>query len=103
MNMNIPSFPEPQDSKEMWRRMLQENRRLALANIKQGTWFTKPYWDSNRDVLKAQGITWQDLMEAYKLSQYKVIEWIEGKESWENVISFFKDQLNTIARIKRKV
>lgn len=102
MKIKLPRPPEPQSLKETWRTELRYNRKLALANIKQGTWFTKPYWDNYKEMLKAQGITWQNLMEAYGLCQYKFIEWVEGKESWDNVISFLEEQLNAILRVKRK-
>ncbi len=103
MNIKLPRPPEPQDLKEEWKKMLRDDPQLALASIKQGTWFTKPYWDSYKVVLKAQGVTWQNHMEAYGLSQYKFIEWIEGRESWDNVISFLEEQLRAIIRAKRKI
>ena len=89
--------------KERWKDELQRNCKISIAFIKQGTWFTKPYWDSYKDVLKAQGVTWQNLMKAYGLCQYKFIEWIEDKESWDNVISCLEEQLNAIMRAKEKV
>jgi len=102
MMVKIPRPEEPIHLKECWKDELQRNRKIAIASIKQGTWFTKPYWDSYKDVLKAQGVTWQDLMEAYGLCQYKFIEWIEGKISWEKVISDLEEQLNAIIRIKKE-
>ena len=102
MKIKLPRPPEPQIWREKWKKELQNNHKLALAHIKQGNWFTKPYWDTYKEVLKAQGITWQNLMEAYGLCQYKFIEWIEGKESWNNVISSLEEQLNAIVRLKKK-
>ena len=98
--VKIPRPEEPIHLKERWKEELQRNRKIAIASIKQGTWFTKSYWDSYKDVLKAQGVTWQDPMEAYGLCQYKFIKWIKGKISWEKVISALEEQLNII-RIKR--
>lgn len=102
MKIKLPRPPEPQSLREEWKKKLQNDRKLTLASIKQGTWFTKPYWDTYKEVLKAQGIAWQNLMEAYGLCQYKFIEWVEGKESWNNVISFLEEQLNAIVRVKKK-
>ena len=99
--IKIPRPEEPTHQKERWKIELQRDRKIAIAAIKQGTWFTKPYWDSYKDVLKAQGVSWQDLMEAYGLCQYKFLEWIEGRESWDKVISYLEEQLNAIIRIKR--
>ena len=61
MMVKIPRPEEPIHLKERWKEGLQRNRKIAIASIKQGTWFTKLYWDSYKDVLKAQGVTWQDL------------------------------------------
>jgi len=69
MMVKIPRPEEPIHLKERWKEGLQRNRKIATASI-QGTWFTKPYWNSYKDVLKAQGVTWQDLMEAYGLCPY---------------------------------
>ena len=69
MKIKIPRPPEPKNLKKEWKRRLQSDREVTLASIKQGTWFTKPYWDSFKDVLKAQGVTWQYLMEAFGLCQ----------------------------------
>jgi len=100
MEVKLPRIPEPKDLKEQWKRELRNNNKLAIASIKQGTWFTKPYWDQFKDILKAQGVTWQNLMEAYGLSQYKFIEWIKDEEVWDNVLSFLEEQLNSIIKLK---
>jgi len=102
MGVKIPQPEEPTHLRKRWKEELQRNRKIALASIKQGTWFTKPYWDTYKDVLKAQGVTWQDLMEAFGLCQYKFIEWIEGRESWDKVISYLEEQLNAVIRYKTR-
>ena len=102
MKVKIPRPPEPKDLKKEWKKRFQNDRKVTLASIKQGTWFTKPYWDSFKDILKSQGVTWQDLMEAFGLCQYKFIEWIEGKESWDKVLSYLEEQLNAVMRYKTR-
>lgn len=100
--VKIPRSEEPVHLKEYWKVELQRDRKIAIVSIKQGTWFTKLYWDNYKDMLKAQGITWQDLMEAFGLCQYKFIRWIEDKESWDNVITSLEEALNDVVRYKRR-
>jgi len=103
MKIKIPRVEEPTQAKKQWEKELKINFELALAAIKQGTWFTKPYWNSYKNELKAQGVTWQDLMKAYRLTQHKFLAWIMGKEEWENVINHLEEQLNAILDIKKKL
>jgi len=102
MWIRIPRVAEFKELKEMWKKELQKNYRLAVAAIKQGTWFCKPYWNLCKDNLKAQGVRWQDLMEAYGMCQYKFLDWIQDRESWDNVLSALEEALNTVVKIKRK-
>lgn len=82
--------------------MLKENPNLAVAAIKQGTWFTKPYWDSFRGELKKKGVSWQILMKAFSICRYNFLRWIEGDESWDNVLNALEGCITEMVELKSK-
>jgi hypothetical protein len=100
--VKLPISEEPKEWKEYWKKELKEKPKIAKVSIKQGTWFTKWYWDKYKGELKSQGISWQNLMEAYGLSQYVFLKWIDDKESWENVINYLEERLNEILKYKNQ-
>lgn len=94
--VKIPRPSEPVHLKELWRSELEKNRAAAIASIKFGTWFTKPYWNNYKDLLERRGISLQDLIQAYQMCYQRFVDWVEDKEEWDNAILGLEEQLNAL-------
>ena len=102
LNMGLPKIPEPKDAKARFKREFRENPRLADAAIRQGTWFTKPYWDTYKNLLKDMGISWQVLMEAWGRVSYEFVRWVRDEETWENALKKLEESVDYLLKIRRK-
>ena len=96
VKVKLPRVGEPLYMKKRYQSCSLEEKKILRIVIKQGTWFTKPYWDAFKDYLKKQGVSWQLLMEAWGWTNYYFIEWAEGSISWEEAFSEFERALNNI-------
>lgn len=100
--MELPRVPEPKNVKARFRREFMENPRIADATIRQGTWFTKPYWDTYKNLLKDRGISWQILMEAWGRVSYEFVRWVRDEETWENAFKKLEESISYILNIRKK-
>jgi len=95
--VRLPRVGEPVEAKRhFYEGIVLRRDRATEAALKQGTWFTKPYWDSFKHFLKAQGVTWQILMEAWGMSSRYFLRWVEGSLSWEEALDEFEEAVNTV-------
>ncbi len=96
MAIRLPRVREPK-----WYKVAYGKERftnLAKADVKQGTWFLKPYWDVYKQFFKSNGISWQMLMEAWGLSNVYFVLWLEDKLPWEEAFNKFEEALNRILK-----
>ena len=98
----IPRIPEPEIERKMLRELLEDNPLQGDYTIRQATWFTTPYYKIFKKELSSKGISWQLLMEATRLVQYHLIQWVLGKEKWENVMTCLEEAINYLKKIKGK-
>ena len=64
----LDGIEEPKDLKEHFRKLLEEDKEIAEATIKQSVWLAKHIWDRKKDILKKNGVTWQMLVSATRNS-----------------------------------
>jgi len=100
--VGIPRVPEPRNIKRYFQSRLATDYEVTVATIKQGTWFTKEYYNSFKKELNQQGVKWQDLMEAYGAASYAFIEWVKGKRSWNEALNVLERKLNEVLQRKKK-
>jgi len=96
----IMRIGEPVGLKNHFRRMLEEEEKIAVATIKQGWWLAKIIYDGAKEKLKSMGIKWTDLVKAAASIYIHSIAWIQDKISWQELIDKLIDTALTIKKIR---
>ena len=99
----LNGIEEPKDLRKYFKKLLDEDKEIAEAAIKQSFWLAKYIWDKKKDILKKNGITWQMLMSAARDSFPLALAWIIDKLSWRELISYIDRQLENMAAISSAI
>ena len=92
----MPRICEPKQYKKDYKRLKARSPKLALADLKQGTWLIKPYWDAFKYFFKHKRISWQMLMKAWGYANVYFLKWAEDELTWEEAFNKFEEALNKI-------
>ena len=99
----LPRVREPVETKRhFYEGIVLRRDRATEAALKQGTWFTKPYWDSFKPLLRAQGVTWQILMEVWGMASRYFLRWARGEMSWEEALDELEKAVNEVLARERR-
>lgn len=62
----------------------QDAQNYSEAAIKQGTWLTTSLWNEHgwKEQIEQHGGNWQDLMRAFRWSQYDFVKWQKDRKQW---------------------
>jgi len=96
----LGNVEEPRSLKDYFKRMLNENEKIAIATIRQGWWLAKIIYDNNKDTWKKLGVRWPDLVKAAASIYVYSIAWIQDKITWQELIDRLIDAALTIGKIR---
>jgi len=94
----ILRIDEPVELKKHFRRMLEEEEKIAVATIRQGWWLAKIVYDGTKEKLRSRGIKWPDLVKAAASIYLHSIAWIQDKITWQQLL---EKLLETVIVIKK--
>lgn len=95
----LRNIKEPKNLKDYFRRMLDENEKIAAATIKQGWWLAEIVYDNNKDAWKELGIRWPDLIKAASIIYLHSIAWIKGEITWQELMDKLLETVIVIKKI----
>ena len=95
----LPRLSELTDMKKRFVEDMKKDRRMAEAEIMQGTWYTKRLWNLYKKELIEQSINWQVLMKAFGRCSWDFVEWVEGTKGWDETLSCFEDNIKKILKV----
>lgn len=102
LRREILEIGEPVELKEHFKRMLNEEEKIAVATIKQGWWLAKIVYDRTKEKLKSKGIRWPDLVKAASTIYIHSIAWVKNEISWQELLEKLLETVIVIKKIGGK-